>query len=454
MSILPIARSRAQRDTVAEAPPPPATNEWVVRVHSDHFWEVTRGLSHRARSMFLALERYARDRAYCWPRVPTLMEFLGEKQTPTRQALAELEGAGIIRAVKVPNRGRTSIIGYVMIRRVDPGMPAADTPERQEQAAAALVQLHRERRAGDWSNGTPKRAIRPMTHRSGDSIAVARLDPCEDGSSVPLSAHASCESGKSVPLSAQERSAPQPNGAPERMINGAPGRGKNGAPERAGNKMHLEQDADQATLHPRGAGSSFAHASARGAAESRSEGRASGPARAREGVGGVSLEAERTGARRTKGTDAIRNSGRPATRHITTPTPDATTARSTAAVSPEPAAEESRQNDDFYKWVDDFCGTTSPRSIPGALVVGLCERAAKEGLVAKDSEVAERIDAVAALLRSNPALLRQWAQDDCDDWAAILYGRGASARPGVGSGRSATRPTSRASAPETSSRGK
>ncbi len=150
--------------------------EWYVRVRPS-FIGKQKLRSPLARLTLMQLDWYARDRAYCWPSVPTLMRDLDVSQSAMRGTLVELERQGFIRAVTVPNRGRRSIIGWILIERPDPRQPVASTLDLQDAAKSELVRRHEAKK-----NGAPRRAIQPrsngaLDHSSNGAPQRAGINP-------------------------------------------------------------------------------------------------------------------------------------------------------------------------------------------------------------------------------------------------------------------------------------
>ncbi|WP_237722952.1 helix-turn-helix domain-containing protein [Singulisphaera acidiphila] len=102
-------------------------------------------MSDRARVMLLVLEGMARERSYCWPSNDRLVEITGKCLRSVQDALNDLESPQdpaetrwIKRVFSDPKRRERR--GIIMLRRIDPTKPAADSAEAVAKATAAILE--------------------------------------------------------------------------------------------------------------------------------------------------------------------------------------------------------------------------------------------------------------------------------------------------------------------------
>jgi hypothetical protein len=149
---------------------PPEQSGWFVRAFTDTFLNacVTK-MSDRARFVLMILDASARTDPFCFPSNEWLQERTGKSERSLLEVLDELEGTWIHRVYTEAKRRER--IGFIMLRRVDPAMPAADSPEAIERAEASL----RAKVDGRQDRGNPQSQTGEIrSHRPGKS-AVTRL---------------------------------------------------------------------------------------------------------------------------------------------------------------------------------------------------------------------------------------------------------------------------------------
>jgi hypothetical protein len=125
--------------------------QWIVRVSPDFLDDRKTPMSDRARHLALVLDSFARTDAYCFPSTETLAQQTGRHERKVQEVLAEMEAAGWIRRLHDARKKR---LGIILLHRVGPGTPAADTPERLAEAEAAVL-VRRNRRTQHAESGTP-----------------------------------------------------------------------------------------------------------------------------------------------------------------------------------------------------------------------------------------------------------------------------------------------------------
>jgi hypothetical protein len=107
-------------------------------------------MSDRAFRVFMVLDGRARTDPFCFPGNEWIRARTGKSGTALVEIFAELEGAGWLRRVFTEAKKKERI-GFILLRRVDPDLPAADTPDRIAQAEASL----RARVEGQFDSGNP-----------------------------------------------------------------------------------------------------------------------------------------------------------------------------------------------------------------------------------------------------------------------------------------------------------
>lgn len=117
--------------------------EWAIMLPVFSFSEIR--MSDRARVMLLVLEGMARERSYCWPSNDRLVEITGKCLRSVQDALNDLESPQdpaetrwIKRVFSDPKRRERR--GIIMLRRIDPTKPAADSAEAVAKATAAILE--------------------------------------------------------------------------------------------------------------------------------------------------------------------------------------------------------------------------------------------------------------------------------------------------------------------------
>lgn len=117
--------------------PRKSAKPWRVMVPREFFNSKDVPLSDRAKVVFLALDWYARKRAFCYPSNAELQAATGKSVRTLQEILDELDAAGV--TVRVLGDGpKPARVGFLMLRRVDPDSPAATTDEGIRQAEADL----------------------------------------------------------------------------------------------------------------------------------------------------------------------------------------------------------------------------------------------------------------------------------------------------------------------------
>jgi hypothetical protein len=94
--------------------------------------------SPRVRLMLLILDGHCRDKPYLWFSNAALAEEFGCSLSNLKEILREMEGLGLIHRV-IDGQGKTSRVGIVLRRRVDPDLPAAETEAELAEAIARLT---------------------------------------------------------------------------------------------------------------------------------------------------------------------------------------------------------------------------------------------------------------------------------------------------------------------------
>ena len=148
-----------------EGTPPPGQG-WTVRVSLDFLSAERTPLSAMAKLLALALDGLARLTPFTWASNATLARTLGLSPRRVQQLLSELEAAGWLVGVFLDDRKRTRL-AIILRRRVGPGTPAADTPDRLATVEAAA-------RAG-WRparpNPDPRHWLRALGQDGADEPA-------------------------------------------------------------------------------------------------------------------------------------------------------------------------------------------------------------------------------------------------------------------------------------------
>jgi hypothetical protein len=123
----------------AKADPPPTEPKppWFVRCSVDFLDARVTPLSDRARYVLEVLDGFARTDPFCFPSNEALAAMTGKTDRAIRDILEELDAAKWTERL-FTEAGRPERVGIIMLRRVDPRMPAADTPERRAEAVSAL----------------------------------------------------------------------------------------------------------------------------------------------------------------------------------------------------------------------------------------------------------------------------------------------------------------------------
>lgn len=127
------------------------SNGWIVRSRADFFDASVNPLSDQAKCLFLLLEGHARHRPFCYPRNTTLARMAGKSERAVRGVLSTLEEAGWILRMMVPGK-KSDRQGIILLRRSDPSMRAANTPELIEKAK---YELFKERSGPSLSRQNP-----------------------------------------------------------------------------------------------------------------------------------------------------------------------------------------------------------------------------------------------------------------------------------------------------------
>lgn len=119
-------------------PKPEGDGSWVVRVSDSFTDHRATPLSDKAFRVLMVMERYARAKAFCSMGNGSLARRTGKKDRAIQGIVAELIRSGWI--CRVTAGGKKGLrIGFVMLRRVNPAYPAADTPEKLQAAVGALL---------------------------------------------------------------------------------------------------------------------------------------------------------------------------------------------------------------------------------------------------------------------------------------------------------------------------
>jgi hypothetical protein len=95
-------------------------------------------LSDRGFRLLLVIESFARLSCFCYPSVETLAGKLHRDPRNVRAIMLELEQRGWIKRV---HGARNELLGLILRRRADTESLVADTPDRIEQAEAAIRSL-------------------------------------------------------------------------------------------------------------------------------------------------------------------------------------------------------------------------------------------------------------------------------------------------------------------------
>ena len=134
------------------SPPDPQDNKpWLVVTDLDFLDARLNPMSPSTRHLYQVLDGFCRMNPFCWPDNATLTDWTNMESRTLQQGLAKLEEAGAIACVYSDPKKRHRL-GIIMRRRVGPGTPAADTPERLAIAEEAVRAAWRptENDSGYW----------------------------------------------------------------------------------------------------------------------------------------------------------------------------------------------------------------------------------------------------------------------------------------------------------------
>lgn len=170
----------------------PPRAEWFVRTPCRAIDARDAGLENHLLRFHQILDGYCRDKPYCFAGNKELQSAYGCRRRNLQKLLEAMEDAGVILRVLPGAGGGGARIGIVLRRRVDPHLPAADTPERLERAIAELRAARvkvsepepdrRPRRVAKAQPSAP--ALTPDDDDKAQSIAPGKAQPI-----APSNAH-------------------------------------------------------------------------------------------------------------------------------------------------------------------------------------------------------------------------------------------------------------------------
>jgi hypothetical protein len=112
---------------------------WEVRSSIDFLDAQVTPITDQGKILFLILESFARSEPFCFPGNARLMPMAGKKERAIRYSLGELEERGWIRRVYDGKSLKVDRTGIIFLRRSNPSMPAADTPQKEAEARELLL---------------------------------------------------------------------------------------------------------------------------------------------------------------------------------------------------------------------------------------------------------------------------------------------------------------------------
>lgn len=112
-------------------------------------------LSPLAKLLLMVLDCHCgKEKPFCWASLKTLGKWIDRHEKNVRAELARLEERGWVKREFGP---QGELLGIIMLRRVDPDRPAADSPDRLTEARAKL----RTKRGVDAPEPQPNEIVHP-----------------------------------------------------------------------------------------------------------------------------------------------------------------------------------------------------------------------------------------------------------------------------------------------------
>jgi hypothetical protein len=154
--------------------------EWAVWTPLSHIVEP---MSDRAWRLLALLEGAARKRAFCFLSNATISRRLRKDPRTIQAILDEMEKTSWIERVFTVS-GRPERAGIILLRRADPNLPVANTPERLEMARAEVLKRWAARSKGDENTTLRVKKSPPQVSQSEEGDVT--LSAIEEGAPPSL----------------------------------------------------------------------------------------------------------------------------------------------------------------------------------------------------------------------------------------------------------------------------